>query len=71
VCAVVRIGRPPAVQNGSPSKLSSLLELSLISGIEHMEKNLSRILPKRLSSFVGANQAGSVVHARQQAEPPR
>jgi hypothetical protein len=42
-----------------------------VSGIEHMEKNPSRILPERLSSFVGADQAGSLVHARQQAEPAR
>jgi hypothetical protein len=36
-----------------------------------MDENLSRILPKRLASFIGAYQARSVVEARQRAEVVR
>jgi hypothetical protein len=36
-----------------------------------MDVNLSRILPKGLSSFVGADQPRSVVEVRQRAEAVR
>jgi hypothetical protein len=62
-------------QDGSPRRFAVQVLLNAcglwISGAEFMDVNLSRILPNRLSSFVGADRPRSVVQAGQRAEAVR
>src|SRR3984893_17120110 len=49
--SIVGARRPPAFQDGSPSKFCSPLEVVGTSGAEHLDRQMSRISPKCAASF--------------------